>query len=1702
MAKPPSIPAPPGASPSGSAPLDPPRPSRPPSGGGNLDEHIAILRDRLDAEEDRHTKAVLSWQIGHLAERALDAAGAVKAYLNAYNLAPGFRPPLYDLIRIFERRRSFKNLARLYDAEQSAARRPDEAASAAADLAALIEDRERDGAKASHRLAEALTVEDTDGPGGGAAALFLERAARRTNDTELITQAMRSRVASTTHPVWRALLQIDLAEHLSEGGEGQVDEAFGILEQALASETVSFRVFEAMERIGRRHERFDGLVTALEGLGDLAAAAARGQGGGESGAFSVDRFTDQRRAAGKAGAYFLEAATIALQRLDDAPRGVSLLGRAAALVPDDPLLRLLHVEAAFRAGDGETVARAVELFQAAAQAPSEAVADQATPAEPASAESQASQDDDGLDIEFGAAVEADPLADLLPPAALVGSADPDAPDATDTEAGAAETPELEVGAATETGSPSPAAVVATAAGSSTDAVLLYYAAQAAAAGGHEAEALALAGRALQLAPDSVVAEATLDSWWLATGASTGWIDALEARADLGTDEDRSLAAWRGAEIAASLGEMDRAHSLFAKAVQRAPRPAPILRAWCNAMLRAGREADASEALTQLLAHDLEPAERSTWIFEQLGLGPAGERAATLGALLGVDAVRAWAPDEARLVGAAGGDDALVAKAHLALARRAEEDDLTAAHLCAAARSLARAGSTDDAVSTLEQALERVPGHAYAVALLEMLYRARGDSAAVVKLLREAAEAHGGTRAAVVELLLAGAAAEAANDVDTAKETYEQAADQAPDSPSPLRALERLARTHDDDELMLRAQEGLSARELALGETRIATLEMGEHYALLGKGALAESPLQSCLESHVGVEAALALSTLPEDGAEPAVRLIGLEKLLAVAEGADRIQLRREHGQTAEVDLLDLAAVEHAIRELAPDEVAEGEPVKDDVWAMLAALALTTDGDRTLRGEVWLRLADATSDKVASADIFLHGLRTKLVVEGNDAADDVFLLAQDLGARAPDTASARAGIEETLEPGDDPDARAASLLGVLEHASPSTQPVLRAAAGRALSAARRQQALEINRAVVEADPWDLAGWEALRTAARAAGAWEDVVRACDQLLAHLDGDAAHGLQEEAAAVLLDHLDDPAGAEPRLAAVFDENPGRPNAFHRLHDLLAERADAEALVRIVKRRIEATDEGLERLFYELARLHRSRGELDEALEAIENLVLLDEQHVGGLALAVEINVSRGSWAPAVDGLRLIAKADVPAKQKRISRLGAADFLEHKLDDPAGALVELAAVDGLGYGTVDLFVRMAGLAERTGNTAAAAAALTKAAAGAEGADKAAHARRAAELHVAAGDHTSAQAAYRSALKSTPTDLEAARALAALLPDPSSREALADEVEGTIRAMIQRDGLAADLLRGLRDVADWRGDRVFEQTVLQALQAIGAATPEESRAAEEETGIMTRAAIESIDDARLRVMMPEAVGPLAELARLLDPVLCELIDLTPTALGVGRRELVGSGPHPVRDEIGVLSRLFALPEMDTFVGGDDPGRLLAMPGKKRHAWVIGDGVRSPLHPVHRFLVAQQACALRLGFSALVRRMPSDGATMLHAVAAASDHPLAAGMDRAGLVDWTRRLHKAMPRKTRKAAATLAAQVPDGGRDVEAFCVGVRRGAMRAGALVGGDLTSIVTALIDEHPSLAVVRATADANDLIHFWISPQMIELRRSLGT
>lgn len=1572
-----------------------------------VQHRVALLRAELEAQRDKARKAEIQFLIGRLLETEVgNDALAVKEYLAAFNIDPTFRLPLFAMVDIFERRRSYANLGRLYGAEAKSAREPASRASALIDAGALLEDHFSRGGDAREQFEEAVTAAPDHLP----AALFLERHTRASGDRARTETILQARAANTRDPVLRAILLVELAWEREAAGE--LEEAFDLCRRAVDEGAARWRTLEQMERIAIAHGRTAEWIQAVEGRAQLAAAHSEGsETGASSGLYAIERFATAESARDTAAALYYEGARLRVVFHADTDGALESLMRGLELKANDVLLleeaMLVH-----------------ELRG---------------------------------DLESAGAI-AQRLASL---------------------------PELGQAAAP----------------------IQFRLAEAAEARGDAEEARAALARCLELAPGSPMATALYDDLMLDQGRHEERVAELERRAESGTPNDRMHALWRAAQICAErLGDIDRARALYLVAAELGNRKPAILRELSGAASRAGRYDIVETAIETLLAEEIDNEEKSSllrelYVISRDYIGSVDKARAVLSRALAIEAAANWAPDAARVFAARTHHIELLSSAHEALARRATEDETAAAHLCAAGRAALAAKHEERAIVLLRQAEARVPGHRYAIGLLEELLKRRGQGEAVVELLRNAANAQAPGRAEL-NFLLAGAAAEATGDVALASRTYEDAADRDPTSTAPLFALKRLAERSSDTALLLRAREALSEREIAKGEPAGDTFELAEHYELVSqKPELAESPYRRALPDEIsGPSAAIGLFAIAGSKIDRAARVEALERLVDAAREAESIPLQRALAFETLVDRFD---DEKAKR--ASSAVFDREP--NDILCALGTVFTTSEGtdeERARHADGWLALAQGTSDTDASAELALVGLRAKLLASGADGIDEAFLVAQEVAATTPESFAAGVALDETLSPGDDDEARVEALTARVEHGGKVAEGALRAELGRTLLAAGRTgEALVMLKQVVSQDPSDLSSWESIRVAARAERRFEDVIRACDELAKVLpESDLKAQLVEEAAAVLMDELGDAAGAEERLERVLAYDVRRPIAFGRIEQLYAERGQTHALAALVGKRIEGTEdpEELGKLYYQQARLLRGEKDLEGALRSLENLLMLDESHVGGLALQVECCVALERWDEAVQTLRRLSEADVPAAQRRLALLGAADFLEKRLGDARGAMREIRKIVDLGLGDASLLRRIADIAERAGDFQEAAVALEQAAGETTGFERTRFLTRAGVvIRDRVGDRSRAEYLLRTALAEAPTDVEAAEELAQLYDDPRQVLQLSQSFETAVRIELASNPTSSDTIRKLVHAAALRGDPALERVALGALATLGGATDEERMRYESVRSTPSFGAALS-DRAKTELRVAQASGAANELAKLLAPSVAAVYRMEAATLGVGKNELVGPKvQHPAREEVARLGATFGMPATDLFVGGPDPNAIALVYGKKAPAWIIGTMVQVPFSPIDRFRFGRLASSYSEGTLPYQAITPADAATLLFAGAVLSELSLPRGAGRPGIDDARRALDKHLPRKTRKAIAELGRTIADGGASFDAWSFATQETAARGGLLLAAEIGAAHAATSVSDP--LEWASGPFGRSLLEFWLSPSFLAIRRELG-
>jgi cellulose synthase operon protein C len=1566
---------------------------------------INHLRAEAEAVAERTTKAALLYEAGYVHEVQLaQPAQAVQDYLAAYNADSRSRLPLHALVRMFERRRSYKNLARLYDAEVRSARSPAERGTALTDqatLSALVSGEEK---VVQARLEQALEQEPKADP-----ALLLEWSRRALGDEEGALRALTRRAESSDDPVHRGALLLELAE--DREARGEISGALEALRAAALTPDGSEPAEEvyaiALGRFARQHHFTEELVEASERRAQrLAEELEQRRKDHESEPQLIERLRS------RAVAHWYEAARLRCTHLSD------------------PIGALRSIESALRELPGDLLFRHLRMFAY-----------------------------DLLEDRERAAGEARAL--------------------------------LEAGFEGE-----------------QSATLHFRLAEHALVLGDAETARAKLIETIAVAGGSPAAEAMLDDLLLDEGRHQDRIAQREIIAEQSANQpehglEGALAELgQAAQIAATdLRDPEHVLRLYARADALAPRHETLLREAYGSALELDDGAIARFALERLLALELAPDERAALLVHRFELSDEAQRDLLLdeeltrpspcAALLKLGLAHAAAKrDYARL--------AALHQARAQLASDSEGDD-AADELCVAARAWLRASDLPRARQLLEQALERAPAQRYALTLLEEVLREQGDAAAAIALLRSAADRHQSERDAELHLLSAGAACEAAGDFDRAAQNYLEAASKPEPSLGALWALWRLGQQKRAPELERRARTGLAERERVQQRAGVDTVLLAEHFDLVDQQPERAEPLLSRAlpDDDVGHHAAIALAL--SRTASLTLRGQALELLATRATDSLRPALLRELGG----ELAARGAPHHRVVDLA-ERVARAR--FDDRWA---AWTRTHTGLQRHEGDHARALAGFAE---TTTDLQLACLARAEALWADQLAAPTRALAGGLATLEVASHELSGELAEVVlalsSPHGDGALRIAALDALTREAEVEARSGLLLQQARAhLAAGDAAGALTPIEELLHREPEQLAAWELAYAAAQQVQRPSLLADAAERLAEALEGELALDMLEESAIVRMDQLDDPAGAERLFAQVLAAAPGRKLAFQRLHDLLDRRGDLVRLTALLRRRAQRVDEPEElmRLYFELARHERRRGDLAAALDALDNVLMLDDEHLGALGLSAEIQTARGNFREAVAALdQLAAASSLPRAQRRLAALGAADFLEHKLDDREGALVRLERLLTLAPDDAGLHVRLADLAERHMQVERAAQALERAVELESDAEKRVvlSVRHADLLAGPLGRKVEAVSSYRRALEWAPDHVEAARSLLAITAD----DEVLVRLEHELRARTRERPRDTDLLRKLRVLAELKRDPDLGFVALAALhgleavEAIGALRDDE-RVVFSELQKSARQAQPSPDvtlsEGELRALAaPSIDGRIQQLLHAVfssGSAAAELDQLEPARFGVGRgQRLSPRDPHALRDDLRVLAAPLGLTIGDVYVGGGDPRRIAVLPREGELGFVIGSAVESPLSGAARHAAALQLAATKLDSLPLLSRSVAEAARVVFAAMASEQCPLPSNVSRADLGDLPRTVGKALSRKARRALPELVRALPDGGAELASHCQALLARTRRLALLLSGELEA----------ALREANRPPDAGlDLLRTWTSSAMSSSRRKLG-
>jgi predicted Zn-dependent protease len=1093
-------------------------------------------------------------------------------------------------------------------------------------------------------------------------------------------------------------------------------------------------------------------------------------------------------------------------------------------------------------------------------------------------------------------------------------------------------------------------------------------------------------------PDSNYAQAALDIALIRGEAHAERAELFRARAEGSEGEARERASWHAAQLmAASPATSDQAQALYSDAAAAATTSKEqILREALGAALGAKQHEVILERCNELMQCDIEPGERAMLAFTQYdvaqnALGASQEAQLLLRNSSEDPNNHRWAPHVARAHAAWAGNAGLLAQAHDMLATLTT-GDTQLGHLCASGQAYARDRDWDAAERVLRQALRAAPDDRYIISLLDGVLREGGRPEDVVSLARERSRDESSAALGELSLLLAGATAERSGNLTAARHAYEQALLEAPDSLSAALSLLDVARLQDDAHAMLRAYAHLAECPIGGG--------VRELYALLRGDALGAST----------EEASEAYARALE---HPATKLAAAVALLSMS-----TQLTT-----------------HDQRSAAEEALAEADPPEDAGNGFAAAyetLRASLGAESSSAGDAWLELAALAPNESLRAGALLQGLRATRIGCGAEKVDELFMLAQEaegLSELHPDAAIA---IDEALAPGDDAELRASALERKLQHSEALGRGSLDAAHCRALvEADRGAEAVVLLSNAVDERPDDLALWETLRSAARQAGQWPLVAQACERLAPFVEGSLRADLLEEAGVVRLDCLEQSQQAEDLFRRALQEDPTRDIAFRRLHDLLAEQGDAEALEELVSERL-ALGGPKDRLdlLYERARLLRGFSDRPGALEVLDELFAAEPDHAGALALAAEVHVSLEQWAEAVECLRRLSKANIPEEQRRVAHLGAADFLETHLGASDEALGELRAVEALGLADAQTWIRIG------------------------------------TLEASFDREGAATDAYARALHAEPTNAVAVSGLVELV-DPSARHDALTIYEGAIWERVDAGELDASLLEGLRNAATWRG-QPSRAAAAQAVQsALGLAPP-----IDDEVADLGNVSIAAVWD-------PAANSVLQQVVRLAGP-----------ALSKDRLRTRKAAPvDPVYGELERLSERFGA-RAGAIELSDDLASVIARAGRDDEIdWVVPRGAQAGLDGIGRFIAGRLAWAAPHGAARLLDDSPQEVAGVLAAVLRVARCEVAPGEPALPAAEV--KLRRAVRNGVREAVGDAKL----GPASLLAFARSLQRSADRAGLLATGDIASGLATVLSGKSTLDALGRSARGLDLLHFWL-------------
>ncbi len=1220
----------------------------------------------------------------------------------------------------------------------------------------------------------------------------------------------------------------------------------------------------------------------------------------------------------------------------------------------------------------------------------------------------------------------------------------------------------------------------------TAAALAMRVAEQAAADGDAPRALEAVNRAVKHDPACVPARALQLDILADSGDSGGYAEQLESLCDaFPTDDARGRAFLLSAFVwAVRAGDLSAAKAALSQSALYGVPQQTASRVGRTLALLAADGAWLDETTRRVIASGAESDELAQLWFELARLRLA--RNDTEGAKKAIGELAnlpqsAWLGRalEAFLPGLTASDPTAALRA--LAAQESDGDAARALEIVAALRAV-QAGDIDAARSVLRDVAAARRDDLMVATFLAELELAAGDPIAAAIVIEQTAGVASDALASATLWIQAGLLRWRAGDKTAALDAFTSAAEKLPpshdDRPTVAQTLLGWASRGVEPDTVEARRNAIARALEAGGDARVLGIERFATEIVSGDGGAAAEALASVEARATGdLSVAAALGRL--------LWADGMSDREAFGAAMDRL---REAGSAA------LAASERY------RAVRDGDPAE----AALAAREWFDVGGGAPAALEWLLCATKVGDAASEADA-RDALSRALGGEAGEAVRAWSGLLRGIHGENPlvsgESVTCRLAAIELAAPGSDPRRRAAALCTLGESLGSETRAqAMGVGAWSLLVMGDVEGALDAFAAVAQGNPDDLAAWEGMRTAAEALDAKEAHARAAQEL-GERCGDASRGAAfwEEAANVWL-ALGNEDAAEAAFSASFTRDPKRTSAFDKLFRRVRARKEGDRLLELIAVRLDNTDDPPEvaKLYWEQARVLREKGDTDGALSALENVTMIEPDHVGALALTGEIFLKRQMYAEAAERLSHLASLDAaPPKNRVTAGVASADIFENKLDQGRRAVEVLVMLHKAGLSTMPVRERLAKSAARAGAWEEATAILEQLMnerAEREGRTDAA--RLAMTIYRdKLGDPARAAAAVSKVLEDLPGDAEAIDLLLGV--EVRNKRTLLERARDTVLAALQKAPSDPEAARRLVRIAGALGDAPLEGASAAVAMAIGGGDPAIDVALSRARARAPRAMPQwALTPEHLRALCsPQDDGPLATLFAAIAPAVGEALGPTLSALGVGKRDRVDARAGlQMRADIAAWAGAFGIGEFELYVGGNNALGVQGVAGELP-AIVVGPNVKSPFDPITLARVTRELFALARGTTVMRTRDDTTIAAVVVAACHIAEVPINSP-PYAILAEVEKALKSAMPRKVRKAIPEVCAAVAQSGVDPKAYARAALASQSRVAAVACGEVQNVVADMVPP-------AAPNDPRvmELCKFVLSPTFVQLRRALG-